>query len=217
MTMSSLTPAFTSRSASRSTSPARTRGEPSAQARDDAEGAAVVAALGDLEIGIVARREPHAFAGNEIDERIARRGRRGAHRLHHAFERLRAGDRRDVRESVADRVRLGPHAAGHDHFAVLVHRLADRGERFRFRAVEKAAGVDDDRVRAGMAARKLVALGAQPREDALAVDERLRAAERNEGNARRGALFSVGDVGHARQLPWRRGKGNPSLTLRERG
>ena len=69
---------------------------------------------------------------------------------------------------------------------------ADRGERFRLGAVEEAAGVDDDRVGAGVAARELVALGAQPREDALAVDERLRAAERDEGNARRGALLQGG-------------------------
>ena len=187
------------------------RGEPSAQARDDAERAAVVASFRDLEIGVVARRQAHAFAGDEIDERIAGRWRCGAHRLHHAFERLRAGDCRDVRESVADRVRRGPHAAGHDHLAVLIHRLADGGERFRFGAVEKAAGVDDDRVRAGVAARKLVAFGAQARQDALAVDERLRAAKRNERNARRGALFSLGDVGHARQLPRRSGDGKALL------
>ena len=60
-----------------------------------------------------------------------------------------------------------------------------------FGAVEKAAGVDDDRVRPGVAARKLVAFGAQAGEDAFAVDERLRAAERNEGNARRGAVPCV--------------------------
>ena len=214
MTMSSLTPAFTSRSASRSTSPAGARGEPSAQARDDAERAAVVAAFRDLEIGVVARRQAHAFAGDEIDERIARRWRCGAHGLHHAFERLRAGDRRDVRESVADRVGLGPHAAGHDHFAILVHRLADGGERFRLGAVEKAAGVDDDRVGAGVAARELVAFGAQARQDALAVDERLRAAKRDERNARRGARFRLGDVGHARQLPRAGGGGKGSLTRR---
>ena len=100
----------------------------------------------------MARREAHAFAGDEIDERIAGRGSRGSHRLHHALERLRAGDCRDVRESVADRVRRGPHAASHDHLAILIHRLADGRERFRFGAVEKAAGVDDDRS-AGMAAR----------------------------------------------------------------
>ena len=185
----------------------RARDERPAQARDDAEGAAVVAAFGDLEIGVVARRQPHAFAGDEIDERIVRRGRRRAHRLHHALERLRAGDRRDVGKSVTDRVGLGAHAAGDDDAPVLVHRRADRGERFLFRAVEKAAGVDDDRVGAGVAARKLVALGAQPREDALAVDERLRAAERDEGNARRRAALDLGGVGHPGRLPRARRRG----------
>ena len=48
-----------------------------------------------------------------------------------------------------------------------------------------------------MAAREFVAFGAQAGEDALAVDERLRAAKRNERNARRGALLSWGDVGHS--------------------
>ena len=68
------------------------RDEVPAQGRNDAEGAAVVAAFGDLEIGVVARGEPHALAGDEIDERIVRRRRGGAHRRHHALERLRAGD-----------------------------------------------------------------------------------------------------------------------------
>ena len=171
----------------------------------------MIAAFGDLEIGIVARREAHAFAGDEIDERIAGRWRCGAHRLHHAFERLRAGDRRDIRESIADRVRRGPHAAGYDHLAILIHRLAYCRERFRFGAVEKAAGVDDDRVSAGMAARQLVAFGAQAREDTLAVDERLRAAKGNERNARRGALVSLGDVGHAGRLPRQSGCGKRSV------
>ena len=174
--------------------------------------------FGDLEIGVMARREPHAFAGNEIDERVARRRRRGAHRLHHAFERLRAGDRRDIRESVADVIGFGAHAAGHDHVTVLVHRLADGGEGFLFRAVEKTAGVDDHRIGAGMIARKLVAFGAQPRENPLAVDQRLRAAERDEGNARRGAGRGLGDVGHARQLPRAGGGGKAHLRamLREK-
>ncbi len=182
----------------------RARGELPTQARDDAERAAVVAALRDFQIGVVARREAHAFAGDEIDEWIAGRWRCGAHGLHHAFERLRAGDRRDVRESLADGLRLGPHAARHDHLAILIHRLADGREGFGLCAVKKAAGVDDDRVGPGMIARKLIAFGAQPRQDAFAVDERLRAAERNERDARRGVLFRLGNVGHARPLPRRR-------------
>src|SRR5580704_6376774 len=50
-------------------------------------------------------------------------------------------------------------------------------------AVEEAAGIDDGEVGAGMVARQLVALGAQPGDDALGIDQCLRAAERNEGNA----------------------------------
>ena len=41
-------------------------------------------------------------------------------------------------------------------------------------------------------ARELVALRAQPRDDPLGIDQRLRAAERNEGNARRGARLATG-------------------------
>ncbi len=62
---------------------------------------------------------------------------------------------------------------------------------FGLGAVEKAAGVDDDGVGAGVAARQLVAFRAQLRQDPLAVDQRLRAAERNEGNARRRARRCV--------------------------
>src|ERR1700722_6924654 len=186
------------------------RGEPSTQARNNAEGATVIAAFGDFEIGVVARREAHAFAGDEIGERIAGRWRGGAHRLHHAFERLRASDCRDVRESVADRAWRGPHATGHDHLAILIHRLADGGERFRLGAVEKAAGVDDDCVRARVAARKLVTFGSQAGENPLAVDERLWAAERDERDTRRGTLFSWDDVGHAGRLPRRVGRGKRS-------
>ena len=44
-----------------------------------------------------------------------------------------------------------------------------------------------------MLARELVALRAQPRDDALAVDQRLRAAERDEADLWRGAIrFRVG-------------------------
>ncbi len=149
--------------------------------------ATVVAAFGDLEIGVVPRRQLDALIGNEVDERIVRRGRRRMHRRHHALERLRSGDRRDVGESLADRLRLGAHAAGDDDAAVFPHRRADRCERFRLGAVEKAAGVDDDGVGARVRAREFISLRPQLRQDPLAVDQRLRAAERNEGDARRGA------------------------------
>ena len=73
-------------------------------------------------------------------------GDRAVHRLEHALVLLRAGDREHVREALGDLLGLGAHAAGDDHLAVLGERVADRVERFRLRAVEEAAGVDDDEV-----------------------------------------------------------------------
>ena len=55
----------------------------------------------------------------------------------------------------------------------------------RLCAALMAAGVDDARIRPVMALGKLITLRPQPREDAFRIHQRLRAAERNEGNARR--------------------------------
>ena len=49
-------------------------------------------------------------------------------------------------------------------------------------AVEKAAGVDDHQVGAGVRTSEFIALRAQAGDDALAVDQRLRAAERDEAH-----------------------------------
>ena len=97
-----------------------------------------------------------------------RGGDRAMHRLDHALVLLRAGDGEHAGIAFGDLLRLGAHAAGDDHLAVLGERLADGGERFRLRAVEKAAGVDDHEVGALVLAGELVAFRAQPRDDALA-------------------------------------------------
>ena len=184
MTSSSFTPAATSRSASRSTSAAGARHQVAAQLRDDAERAAIVAAFGNLQIRVVARRQLDAFGRHQVDERVVRRRRRAMHRLDHALVLLRAGDGEHVGEFRGDLLRLRAHAAGDHHLAVLGHRRADGLERLRLRGIEEAAGVDDDEVGARMLARDLVALRAQRREDALGIDQRLRAAERDVGDPR---------------------------------
>jgi hypothetical protein len=60
-----------------------------------------------------------------------------------------------------------------DHLAVLGERLADGIERFLDRGIDEAARVDDDEVGIVVGRGRGVALGAQLREDALGVDERL--------------------------------------------
>jgi hypothetical protein len=71
---------------------------------------------------------------------------------------------------------LCPEAPGDDHLAVLGERLADGAERLLDRGVDETAGIDDDQIGAGVIGRGGVALGAQLREDALRIDQRLRAA-----------------------------------------
>ena len=110
------------------------------------------------------------------------------HGVEHRLVLLRPGDGQHLRKPCEDFLGLRAHAAGDDHLAVLGHRFADRGERLRLRAVEEAAGVDEHEVGALMIARKLVALGAQPRDDALGIDQRLRAAEGDKGNLRGGSV-----------------------------
>jgi hypothetical protein len=83
-----------------------------------------------------------------------------------------------------DQFFLDPEATRDDHLAVLGERLADGVEGFLDRRVDEAAGVDDDEVRAGVALRRLVALGAQLGEDALGIYQGLRTAERNEPDSR---------------------------------
>ena len=99
------------------------------------------------------------------------------HGVEHALILLRPGDREHIRILRGDFLRLRAHAAGDDHLAVGGERVADGGEQFRLRAFQKSAGIDDRDVGAGMLARELVTLRAQPRDDALGIDERLRAAE----------------------------------------
>ena len=129
--------------------------------------------------------------GQEIEERIVRRRGRFMDRPHDGVKILRAGDPAKFWKFFQDRVRLRAHAAGDDDLAVFGERLADRIERLRLRAVEEAAGVDDDEIGALVLARQRIALGAEPGDDALGIDQRLRAAERNEAHRGCGGLGGV--------------------------
>ena len=124
--------------------------------------------------------------GTQVDERVVRLRQMLVHRRHHFLRRVRPGDRQHLRVRVAHEraAVLGAQASGDDDLAVFGQRLADRVERFRDGRVDEAAGVDDDQVGAVVGRRDRVALGAQLGQDLLGVDQRLRAAERDEADAR---------------------------------
>jgi hypothetical protein len=179
-------------SASSSTVGDRARDQVAAHRRDDAEAAAVVAAFGNLQIGVVLRRQLDALRRHQVDERLVRLRQVQVDRVHHFGHRVRAGHGQHLRvhlgdDVVAGRILLGAEAAGDDDLAVFGQRLADGVERFLHGGVDEAAGVDDDEVGAVIGLGGLVAFRAQLGQDLFGVDQRLRAAERNEADLGRGA------------------------------
>src|SRR4029077_984066 len=163
----------------------RPRNEVAPQLRDDAEATAIVAALGNLQVGVMPRRELDAFRRQQIEERIVLRRHRAMDGIDYALVLLRAGDSKNARIMGDDLLGLRTHAAGDDHLAVRLNRLADSGQRLGLGTLQKAAGVDDRHVGALVRPGELIAFRPQARDDALAVDQRLRAAKRDEAYLRR--------------------------------
>ncbi|HWA77499.1 MAG TPA: hypothetical protein VG937_34420 [Polyangiaceae bacterium] len=103
-------------------------------------------------------------------------------RIENLLVLVRAGDGENPRVTRRDDVGLCAETAGDDDLAVLVQGFADGLKAFIARAVEKTTGVDEDEVSARVIRGDLVALGAQARDDAFAIDQRLRTAERDDAD-----------------------------------
>ena len=169
-----------------------TRHQIAAHARNDAEGAAVVAAFADLQVGVVTRRELDALRRHQVDEGIVRLRRVLVHRIHHLLRGMRAGDGQHLGMHLPHQVAavvagLRAQAAGDDDLAVAGQRLADGVQAFLDRVVDEAAGVDDHQVGAVVGLAGAVALGLQLGKDQLGIGQRLGAAreKRSRSSARR--------------------------------
>src|SRR5690606_4078298 len=114
--------------------------EVTAQARDDAEAAAVIAALADLQIGVVTRRELDALWRHQINERIVRtthrRGNDFMHGTYHLLISLGTGNTEHLGVHLENVLGVLAHAAGDDDLAVLADRLANGVEGFLLGAVD---------------------------------------------------------------------------------
>jgi hypothetical protein len=118
----------------------------------------------------------------QVHERVVPGRQRGMHRLHHAGVVLRAADRQHVRVRMADQFGALAQAAGDDDLAVRRQRLADRVERFGHRRIDEAAGIDHHHVGVVVGRHQVVAFHPQLGEDALGIDQGLRAAEADEAD-----------------------------------
>ncbi len=152
------------------------------------------------------RRQAQPRRRHEVEEGAC--GGRGglADGLHDALILMRAGDGEHVREGGADALVLDAETARDDDAAILRHGLADGIQALGLGAVEKAASVDDDDIGAVIARGDLIAFRAQPRDDALTIDQRLGAAEADEADLgsgfRCGCLCGLGSrdrFGHMRR------------------
>src|SRR5690606_19921769 len=141
----------------------RTADQAATHGRDDAEAAIVVAAFGDLQVGVVARRQADALGRHQVDVGIVRAFVRGGlvHGAHHLFVLLGPGDGQHRRMHGTDHVGFHAQAAGDDDLAVLDDGLTDGVQRFGLGAVNEAAGIHHDDVGPFVVRTDGVAVGAQ--------------------------------------------------------
>ena len=139
----------------------------------------------------MARRQLEALFGHQVEEAIGHRGQVLMHRIDHILVLVRPGNGQHRGVGLADQLLLDAQAAGNDDATVFVKGFADGFERFLLGTVEKAAGIDQHDIGAGIVAAEGVALRAQGGHDAFAVDEGLGAAEADEADFRRLAHESV--------------------------
>ncbi|MPN53195.1 hypothetical protein SDC9_200859 [bioreactor metagenome] len=117
-----------------------------------------------------------------------RLGQVGVHGVHYLLRGMGAGDCQHAGMHLGHHggaalfASLGTQATGHDHLAVGCQSFANSVQTFLDGIVNEAAGVDDDQIRAFKGLGSLVTLGAELRENQLAISQGLRAAQRNKAH-----------------------------------
>ncbi len=106
------------------------------------------------------------------------------HRIQHLFVLVRAGDRHNLGMHAGDILRVRTKTAGHDDLAVFLQSLTNRLKTFGLGAIKKPTGVHNHRIGTGIVGRNAIAFGAQPGQDAFAIDQSFGAAERDHANSR---------------------------------
>ena len=135
----------------------------------------MVTAFGNFQIRVVLRRQLDALRRHQVDERRMRFRQVHMHRVHHFAQCVRAGNGQHLGvhlqdDVVASRVFFRAQTAGHDDLAVLMQRLADGVERFLYRSIDKAAGIDDHQIGAVIRFGGVVTFGTQLSKNLLGVD-----------------------------------------------
>ena len=139
----------------------------------------MVAAFRDFDIGVVFGRQAYALRRDQAGERIMRLRQVRMNGGHDFGQCVRAGNREHLRVRLFNDITVlfCAETAGNDDLAVFGKRFTNRVQRLFHRAVDKTAGVDDNKIGCVIGWRNLIALRPELRQNLFGVNQRLGAAE----------------------------------------
>src|SRR6056297_2662479 len=168
-----------------------------AHCRNDAEAAAMVAALRNLQVRVVPRRQLQPARRDQVDVGIVRPRQVRIDRAEYRLGLVRAAHTQHARVYRLYVLGLRAHTAGNQHTTICVQRIADGFERFGLGRIDKAAGIDNDEIGQCMVVDQPIALLSQTGDDLLGVHQGLGAAQTDQAHGRR---FGFGCAFHWRVL-----------------
>src|SRR5262249_50869878 len=151
---------------------------------NDAEAAAVVAALGDLQIRIVRGGEPQSLWWHQGTAGLMRARQVCIDRCQHLLGSAGARDSEYFGMARADALGLSTETAGHQHGVVGLEGVAEGRERLVDGRIDEAAGIDYHQIRRLIARGDLIATRPQLRDQALRIDQGLGTTEADEADRR---------------------------------
>ena len=129
----------------------------SAHRRDDAEGAAMIAAFGNFQVGKMLRRQFDALRRNKAGIGVMRLRQVGMNMVQHLIGCVRPGNRQDLRMCAADQILLGAEATGDDHLTIFCQGFTDCIKRLLDGRIDEAASVHNHQIGAFIRGRDKVA------------------------------------------------------------
>ncbi len=166
--------------------PKRTADQIPTQGRNDAERAAMIAPLGNLEVGVMRRGQLDPLGRNQAGEGIMTLREVFVQRLHHPCLVMRSRNRQYLWVSSKNLACLGPQTAGHDDSPIFRQCFSDSVQRLLDGRFDEAAGIHHHHVRPPIISHHVVPFGPDLRQDPFGIHQRLGTAQRDKTDARYG-------------------------------
>jgi hypothetical protein len=150
--------------------------------RNNAEGAFIGTALGDFEISIVGRGKENPSGRHPPCRGFSGERKKPFHFLKHCGSAVGAGNGLHSGPGIQNKLPIRAEAARDYHIGTMLQSLADDIQRLFDRILDKAAGVNNHRVRILIGGADLIPLLHKKSDDVLGIHQILAAAQRNKSN-----------------------------------